>query len=123
MLDLTRGSIKWPGGGSQTPIDQSKTGKELFRIGFVSPIHPSLGPLSEYGKEWVSAFNVALDIINKDNSIKVELGGFIYDEGIDGSKSCSELAKDLAGKNLVAIVGAYRSECSMKIHNVLGIDG
>lgn len=63
-LDLPIGKISWPGGSSQIPTDKGKPGKALFRIGFVSPINPSLDVLGEYGEELRSAFRVALDVIN-----------------------------------------------------------
>ena len=81
-----------------------------------------MGVLSEYGKELISAFKVAIDIINNDNSYQIELDGLIKDEGEDGSTSCEKATHEMMGTNLVAIVGAYRSQCSMKIHDVLGIN-
>lgn len=70
-LDLPIGKISWPGGSSQIPTDKGKPGKALFRIGFVSPINPKLDVLGEYGKELLSAFRVALDVINKDDYYQV----------------------------------------------------
>ena len=79
-----------------------------------------MGNLGEYGKELLSAFRVALEVINKDDYYQIELDGLTKDEGFDGNRSCQEIAEQMKEQNLVAVVGAYRSQCSMKIHEVLG---
>lgn len=112
----------WPGGGSQTPTDKGQPGKSLFRVGFVSPTSPALGTLGDYGKELHSAFKVAVDIINKDENYQIEIDAFIKDEGVDGEKSCADIAEEMKEMNLVAVVGAYRSQCTMELHKVLGDD-
>lgn len=92
----------------------------MFRIGFVSPTSPALDQLGEYGKELLSAFRVAIDVINRDNNYQIELDGFVKDEGFDGDNSCTEIAEQMKEQNLVAVVGAYRSQCSMQLHDILG---
>ena len=64
---------------------------------------------------------MAVDVINNDKNYQIELDGLIKDEGEDGTTSCDKAAQEMIGKNLIAVVGAYRSECSMKIHDVLGM--
>lgn len=117
--DLKR-RIIWPGGSLKPPKIKGRAGKISFRVGFVGPTHPLLRGLSDIGKELQSAFKVAVDMINEDKSYKIEIEPVIRDEGFDGSVSCFQVAEELKRKNLHAVVGAYRSECSMKLHQVLG---
>lgn len=121
-LNLNPGSITWPGGRSQTPTDKGTPGKSFFRIGFVSPTNEALGELAEYGKELLSAFKVAVDIINNDDNYKIEIDSYYEDEGVDGDASCLAIANKFKALNLVAVVGAYRSQCTAQLHRVLGND-
>ena len=54
--------------------------------------------------------------------VKVELDGLTKDEGFDGDKSCTDIAEEMKEQNLVAVVGAYRSQCSIRLHDVLGTE-
>ena len=103
-----------------TPTDRGTPGKPLFKIGFLAPTHQNLGSLSAYGKELVSAFKVALDIVNNNNNFEVELDAKIFDEGEDGRLSCDKAAQNLVGQNVAAVVGAFRSSCSIAASRVLG---
>jgi len=120
---LSLSSITWPGGVTQTPTDKGKPGKTLFQISFVVPMNTALGYLSEYGKELISAFNVAIDIINSNDNYQIELNGLIKDEGVDGIASCKKVGEELEDMSLVAVVGAFRSECTMQLHETLGATG
>lgn len=119
FLSTPTNQIIWPGGGSQTPTDKGKPGKALFRLAFIAPTNRALGTLSEYGRELVSAFKVAIDIINNDKRYQIELDGIIKDEGVDGIDSCDIVGQEIKALDLVGVVGAYRSQCSIKLHKVL----
>lgn len=75
--------------------------------------------LSNHGKELLSAFKVAVDIINNEQNYKIEIDAIVKDEGIDGKKSCATIAEELKEMSVIAVVGAYRSECTMEIHKAL----
>ena len=119
QLDL-KNAIIWPGGSLRPPKFKGKPGKLAMRVGFVAPTNAQLGTLSDIGTELVSAFNVAVDMINEDKGYQVEIEPVIFDEGLDGSNSCYRVAEQMKKQKLVAVVGSYRSECSMKLHQVLG---
>ena len=107
---------------TQTPADKGKPGKTLFQIAFVAPTNLQLGFLSEYGKELISAFKVAVDVINSDaGRYQVELRMLIKDEGVDGVASCTKLAEEIKDKSIVAVVGAFRSDCTIKLHDTLSM--
>lgn len=93
----------------------------MFRLAFIAPTNRALGTLSEYGRELVSAFKVAIDIINNDKRYQIELDGIIKDEGVDGIDSCDIVGQEIKALDLVGVVGAYRSQCSIKLHKVLGM--
>ena len=117
---MSAGRIIWPGGTRKTPTDRGTPGKPLFKIGFIAPLHSGLGILSEHGKELVSAAKVAVDIINADRSQQVEIDLKVMDEGLDGTISCKEAAENLLAYSVVAVVGAYRSSCSIAVSSALG---
>lgn len=102
------------------PTDKGLPGKTTFRIGFIAPIHPDLAGLSQLGKEFESAFRVAVEMMNKDLSLSVDFDVKIQGSGVDPGKSCKLAADELANDNVVAVVGAYRSSCSVAAANVLG---
>ena len=107
---------------TQTPTDKGKPGKMLFQIAFVAPTNSQLGFLSEYGKELVSAFEVAVDFINSDpGRYQVELSTLVRDEGVDGVASCTKVAEEIEDKSIVAVVGAFRSDCTIKLLDTLSM--
>ena len=114
--------IIWPGGSLRPPKFKGRPGKLSMRVAFVAPTTAQLGQLSDMGRELVSAFNVAVDMINEDKGYEVEIEPVVFDEGFDGSDSCVRVAEQIKQmkQKLVAVVGAYRSECSMRLHDILG---
>ena len=118
---MSVGKIVWPGGTHKTPTDRGTPGKPLFKIGFIAPLHSGLGILSEHGKELVSAAKVAVDIINADRNQHVEIDLKVMDEGLDGTTSCKTAAENLLAYNVAAIVGAYRSSCSIAVSRASGM--
>lgn len=114
------GRIIWPGGTRKTPTDRGTPGKPLFKLGFIAPLHSGLGILSRHGKELVSAAKLTVDIINTDRDQQVEIDLKILDEGLDGTLSCKAAAENLLAYNVVAVVGAYRSSCSIVVSKALG---
>ena len=119
-LNIPGGKILWPGRTRKTPTDRGTPGKPLFKIGFIAPLHAGLGALSAHGNELVSAAKVARDIINNDRSQLIELDLKIMDEGLDGDETCRIAAENLLAYNVVAVVGGYRSSCSIAISKALG---
>lgn len=119
-LNLPSGKIVWPGGTKKTPTDRGTPGKPLFKIGFIAPLHSGLGALRKHGQELVSAAKVTVDIINSDRNQHVEIDLKIMDEGLDGKDSCKNAAENLLAYNVVAVVGAYRSSCSIAVSKALG---
>ena len=117
---MSVGKIIWPGGTRKTPTDRGTPGKPLFKIGFIAPLHSGLGILSEHGKELVSAAKVAVDIINADRNQHIEIDLKVMDEGLDGATSCKTAAENLLAYNVAAIVGAYRSSCSIAVSKASG---
>eukprot|EP00112_Aurelia_sp_Birch-Aquarium-sp1_P017721 Seg4137.2 transcript_id=Seg4137.2/GoldUCD/mRNA.D3Y31 product="Glutamate receptor 3.1" protein_id=Seg4137.2/GoldUCD/D3Y31 len=118
-LNLPSGKIVWPGGTKKTPTDRGTPGKPLFKIGFIAPLHSGLGALRKHGQELVSAAKVTVDIINSDRNQHVEIDLKIMDEGLDGEDSCKNAAENLLAYNVVAVVGAYRSSCSIAVSKAL----
>ena len=112
--------IIWPGNTKIPPTDKGRPGKTTFRIGFIAPIHPDLAGLSELGKEFESAFRVAVEMMNKDLTLSVDFDIRIEDGGVDSNSSCRAAAEQLAKDGVVAVIGAYRSSCSQAAANVLG---
>ena len=119
-LNMPVGGIIWPGGTRKTPTERGTPGKPLFKLGFIAPLHSSLGILSKHGKELVSAAKVAVDIINSDPKQHVEIDLKVMDEGQDGHLSCKVAAENLLAYHVTAVVGAYRSSCSITVSNTLG---
>lgn len=112
--------IIWPGNTKIPPTDKGLPGKTTFRIGFIAPIHPDLAGLSELGKEFESAFRVAVEMMNKDPTLAVDFDIKIQDGGVDANSSCRAAADQLAKDGVVAVIGAYRSSCSQAAATVLG---
>ena len=112
--------IIWPGNTKIPPTDKGLPGKTTFRIGFIAPMHPDLAGLSELGKEFESAFRVAVEMMNKDLTLAVDFDIRIQDGGVDSNASCKLAAEELAKDDVVAVIGAYRSSCSQAAAGVLG---
>lgn len=112
--------IIWPGNTKTPPTDKGLPGKTTFRIGFIAPIHPDLAGLSDLGREFESAFRVAVEMMNRDLSLSVDFDIRIQDGGVDSNASCKAAAEELAKDGVVAVIGAYRSSCSVAAANVLG---
>ena len=112
--------IIWPGNTKIPPTDKGLPGKTTSRIGFIAPIHPDLAGLSELGKEFESAFRVAVEMMNKDPTLAVDFDIKIQDGGVDANSSCRAAADQLAKDGVVAVIGAYRSSCSLAAATVLG---
>ncbi|XP_046860881.1 metabotropic glutamate receptor 2-like [Xenia sp. Carnegie-2017] len=68
-------------------------GKITLKIGFITPFFPGLNFL-----------------------------GIEKDSGISPSQSCQDIAESFVKSGVVAVIGAYRSICSMKAADVLGED-
>ncbi|XP_015765927.1 PREDICTED: uncharacterized protein LOC107344755 [Acropora digitifera] len=119
-LERTKIDIVWPGNTKTPPTDKGLPGKTTFRIGFIAPIHPDLAGLSELGREFESAFRVAVEMMNRDLSLSVDFDIRIQDGGVDSNASCKAAAEELAKDGVVAVIGAYRSSCSVAAANVLG---
>ena len=79
-LSMDINDVVWPGGTSLTPTDEGKPGKPVFRIGFIAPGSDSPEVLASYGQELMSAFKIAVEMINKDPKYKIELDGLITEE-------------------------------------------
>ncbi|XP_065068364.1 uncharacterized protein LOC135693734 [Rhopilema esculentum] len=118
-LNIPSGRILWPGRTRKTPTERGTPGKPLFRVGFIAPLHAGLGPLAKHGQELVSAAKVTVDIINTNRKQQVEIDLKVMDEGLDGMQSCKTAAENLLAYNVVAVVGAFRSSCSMVVSEVL----
>ena len=120
---MDRGTVFLPDGSILTKpiIEEVEKGKINFTIAFVSPTHKMLGPLAEYGEELLSAFKIALEMMNIDSGSKIQMKALIYDEGSGSEDLCKSAAESIkkAG-NVVAVVGGYRSKCSMNLHHMLG---
>ncbi|XP_044174984.1 uncharacterized protein LOC114950055 isoform X2 [Acropora millepora] len=119
-LERTKIDIVWPGNTKTPPTDKGLPGKTTFRIGFIAPIHPDLAGLSELGREFESAFRVAVEMMNRDLSLSVDFDIRIQDGGVDSNASCKAAAEELTKDGVVAVIGAYRSSCSVAAANVLG---
>ena len=112
--------IIWPGNTKVPPTDKGLPGKTTFRLGFLGPTHPDLAGLSQLGKEFRSAFRIAVGMMNKDLSLSVDFDVRLQDSGVDPTKTCKTAAEELAGSDVVAVIGAYRSSCSAAAAEVLG---
>ncbi|XP_020916270.1 uncharacterized protein LOC110253659 isoform X2 [Exaiptasia diaphana] len=112
--------IIWPGNTKIPPTDKGLPGKTTFRIGFIAPTDPNLAGLAQLGKELQMALNVAVDMMNKDLSLSVDFDVKVQEVGTDAASDCKTAADRLAKDDVVAVIGAYRSECSAAAAKVLG---
>ncbi|XP_028407746.1 LOW QUALITY PROTEIN: uncharacterized protein LOC114530333 [Dendronephthya gigantea] len=119
-LSLLPGKIRWPGDTMQPPSDTGKPGKITLKIGFITPFYPSLSGLADLGKQYLEGFQTALEMFNNDQSLAVDFLGIEHDSGEKPSQSCQEIASKFAKSDVVAVIGAYRSICSMKAADILG---
>ncbi|XP_078384806.1 uncharacterized protein LOC144667275 isoform X2 [Oculina patagonica] len=119
-IERVNTDIIWPGNTKIPPTDKGLPGKTTFRIGFIAPMHPDLAGLSELGREFESAFRVAVEMMNKDLTLSVDFDIRIQDGGVDSNASCKRAAEELAKDGVVAVIGAYRSSCSQAAADVLG---
>ncbi|KAJ7377824.1 hypothetical protein OS493_026392 [Desmophyllum pertusum] len=119
-IERMNADIIWPGNTKVHPTDKVPPGKTTFRIGFIAPMHPDLAGLSELGREFESAFRVAVEMMNRDLTLSVDFDIRIQDGGVDANASCKTAADELAKDGVVAVIGAYRSSCSQAAANVLG---
>ena len=104
---------------AQTPADNDKA---IFKIAFVVPTNSHLGFLSEYGKELISAAEAAVGVINSHAGLyKVDLTILVKDEGVNGVASCTKVAEEIKDQSIVAVVGAFRSDCTIKLHDNLSM--
>ncbi|KAK3701047.1 hypothetical protein QZH41_008152 [Actinostola sp. cb2023] len=117
---LTTKHIIWPGNTRIPPTDKGLPGKTTFRIGFIAPTHPELAGLAQLGKELQTALNVAVDMMNKDLSLSVDFDVKVQEVGKDAASDCKTAADRLAKDDVVAVIGAYRSECSLAAAKVFG---
>lgn len=92
-----------------------------MKIGFITPFYPSLSGLADLGKQYLEGFQTALEMFNNDQSLAVDFLGIEHDSGVKPSQSCQEIASKFAKSDVVAVIGAYRSICSMKAADVLGM--
>ena len=60
-------------------------------------------------------------MMNRDLSLSVDFDIRIQDGGVDSNASCKAAAEELTKDGVVAVIGAYRSSCSVAAANVLGI--
>lgn len=119
-VERENNDIIWPGNTKTPPTDKGLPGKTTFRIGFIAPIHPDLAGLSELGREFESAFRVAVEMMNRDLTLSVDFDIKIQDGGLDPNASCTAAAEQLVKDDVVAVIGAYRSSCSQAVADVLG---
>ncbi|XP_032240858.2 uncharacterized protein LOC5515302 isoform X2 [Nematostella vectensis] len=118
-IERTKGDIIWPGNTRNPPTDRGLPGKTTFRIGFIAPTHPDLAGLALLGKEFESAFKVAVDMMNKDFSLSVDFDIKVRGVGKDLAEDCKQAADRLAKDGVVAVIGGYRSDCSIASAKVL----
>jgi ABC-type branched-subunit amino acid transport system substrate-binding protein len=112
--------IIWPGNTRIPPTDKGLPGKTTFRIGFIAPTHPDLAGLAQLGKEFQAALNVAVEMMNKDLSLSVDFDVKVQEVGKDPASDCKIAADRLAKDDVVAVIGAYRSDCSSAAAKVFG---
>ena len=79
----------FPGG---TTIPVVGAGRPTYKIAGFFPKHESLGSLANLGKEWESAFKVAVGLVNGDPSFKVAFS-YVTVDGGPSSESCKEAAE------------------------------
>ena len=95
-------------------------GKITLKIGFIKPFFPALCGLADLGKQYLEGFQTALEMFNNDDTLAVDLLGIEKDSGISPSQSCQDIAESFVKSGVVAVIGAYRSICSMKAADILG---
>ena len=66
-------------------------GRPTYKIAAFFPTHEDLGPLRDLGKEWESAFRVAVDLVNS-GPFKVAFSYILVDGGADAD-SCGQKAE------------------------------
>lgn len=93
-----------------------------MKIGFITPFYPSLSGLADLGKQYLEGFQTTLDMFNRDDSLAVDFLGIELDSGEKPSQSCQDIASTFANSDVVAVIGAYRSICSMKAADILGMN-
>ena len=104
----------------QPPSDTGKPGKITLKIGFITPFHPELAGLAHLGRHYLEAFQTVLEMLNNDNSLAVDFMGIEKDSGTNPSQTCQDVAKSFVKSGVVAVIGGYRSICSMRAADVLG---
>lgn len=119
-LSLQPGKIRWGGDTMQPPSDEGKPGKITMKIGFITPFYPALSGLADLGKQYLEGFQTALEMFNRDDTLAVDFLGIELDSGEKPSQSCQDIASTFAKSDVVAVIGAYRSICSMKAADILG---
>lgn len=119
-IERVNAPIIWPGNTKIPPTDKGLPGKTTFRIGFIAPTHPDLAGLAQLGKDLQTALNVAVDMMNKDLSLSVDFDVKVQEVGKDTASDCKIAADRLAKDDVVAVIGAYRSDCSAAAAKVLG---
>lgn len=104
----------------QPPSDEGKPGKITMKIGFITPFHPELTGLAHLGRQYLEAFQTVLEMLNNDDSLAVDFMGIEKDSGPNPSQTCQDVARSFAKSGVAAVIGGYRSICSMKAADVLG---
>ena len=93
-----------------------------MKIGFITPFYPALSGLAELGKQYLEGFQTALEMFNNDDTLAVEFLGIEQDSGEKPTQLCRDIATTFAESGVVAVIGAYRSICSMKAADILGME-
>ena len=101
-------------------LPPGKPGKITMKIGFITPFYPALSGLADLGKQYLEGFQTALEMFNNDDTLAVDFLGIELDSGENPSQSCQDIASTFAKSDVVAVIGAYRSICSMKAADILG---
>ena len=93
-----------------------------MKIGFITPFYPALSGLADLGKQYLEGFQTALEMFNNDDTLAVDFLGVELDSGEKPSQKCQDIASTFAKSDVVAVIGAYRSICSMKAADILGMN-
>ena len=104
----------------QPPSDEGKPGKITMKIGFITPFNPELSGLAHLGRQYLEGFQTVLEMLNNDDTLAVDFMGIERDSGRNPSQACRDVATSFAKSGVVAVIGGYRSICSMKAADVLG---
>ena len=78
--------------------------------------------LADLGKQYLEGFQTALEMFNNDDSLAVDFLGVEHDSGEKPSQTCQDIASTFVKTGVVAVIGGYRSICSMKAADILGTD-